>query len=39
MQKDYEYLKIEIVYLESQDIITNSGNDVTGDDIYDDFGE
>lgn len=38
MQKDYEYIKIEILYLASQDIITNSGNDVTGDDIYD-FGE
>lgn len=38
MQKKYESVEIRILNFQAQDIITNSGNDVTGDDIYD-FGE
>ena len=34
MKKEYISLEVELVFMDAQDIVTTSNNDVTGDDIF-----
>ena len=36
MKKEYISLELELVYLDEQDIVTMSKNDIVGDDIFND---
>ena len=36
MKKEYISLEVDLVFMAEQDIITASGDDIIGDDIFDD---
>ena len=36
MKKEYASLEIELFFLENNDIVTASGDDLTSDDVFDD---